>query len=173
MNKKNNLYIPVIIGVVIIIVALIFLLGCERGEPNVQVPVGENENTSNTSASTGSTPTTPETTPVTTPEASPNTTQTNNMPPPVPPEPTVPVEPVTPDYNANVFCTDTDGGINYTVKGTLTIIENGTVTTTNTDYCRSATTKFKGYVFEYYCNDTAVASNQYKCPKGCSDGKCV
>jgi hypothetical protein len=168
MNKKNNLYLPIIIGVVIIIVALIFLLGCEKGEPNVQVPVGVADNTTNT-PSTTNTPTTPETTP--TPQATPNNTETNNMPPPVPPEPTVPNEPATPDYNANIFCTDTDGGINYSVTGTVTLTDNGTITT-HTDYCRSVTTVFKGYVYEYYCNGTSVETDNHKCPKGCSGGHC-
>ena len=53
--------------------------------------------------------------------------------------------------------------------------DNGTVTML-TDYCRSFTstnTKYKGYIIEYYCNDTAIASSNYKCPKGCLNGACV
>jgi type IV secretory pathway VirB10-like protein len=173
MNQNKNLYVPIIIGVVVIIVALVFLLGCERGEPPVQIPIGIVENTSNSPSTTTNTPTIPETTPSTTPETLVNSTpDTNNMPPPVPAEPIVPSEPTTPAFDSNVQCTDTDGGLNYTALGTVTITENGSVTT-HMDYCRQATGDFKGYVYEYYCNGTSVASSNYRCPKGCSGGRCI
>jgi hypothetical protein len=66
-------------------------------------------------------------------------------------------------------CTDSDGGQNYTVKGTLTILENG-VSKTYTDYCRTGS--FKGYVYEYHCDGSKLAYSYQKCLRGCSDGRC-
>jgi len=71
-----------------------------------------------------------------------------------------------------ISCTDTDGGLNYTVKGTITLNDNGSITT-HIDYCRDASGTFKGYVYEYYCANDTVASDNHKCPRGCSDGRCV
>jgi len=69
-------------------------------------------------------------------------------------------------------CTDTDGGENYTVKGIVNTVKTDGTKGTYTDYCRQSDGPFKGYVFEYHCTSTGVASTNYKCPKGCNNGAC-
>jgi len=61
-------------------------------------------------------------------------------------------------------CTDSDGGLNYNVKGTC---NNGTSVQ---DYC-SSTSLLK----EYKCVERDCALNSYNCPTGqtCSDGACI
>jgi hypothetical protein len=69
-------------------------------------------------------------------------------------------------------CTDTDDGLNYAVQGTVTIDNNGTIKA-YTDYCRQTGGPFDGYVFEYYCVNDSVASENYDCPEGCNNnGAC-
>jgi cytoskeletal protein RodZ len=173
MNQKLKLYIPLIIGAVIIIVALIYIFGVDKDTNNVQVPVAAYDNSSNAPSSASSTPETTNTT-ATVPSTTPDT---NSMPPPVPPIPSSPSEPTAENVSApatntaNVQCTSTNGVLNYSVKGIVTVTDNGTVST-YTDYCRQTTGAFKGYVFKYYCNGTAMASINYKCPRGCTDGAC-
>jgi len=72
------------------------------------------------------------------------------------------------DYEcaANITCTDTDGGINYPVRGTVT-----NETHNLTDFCSPT------YLYEYYCNaqnwighmDVNCESMGYE---GCSNGAC-
>lgn len=66
-------------------------------------------------------------------------------------------------------CIDSDGGADYHTKGTITAESEGTKRT-YTDYCRTG--KFKDYVYEYHCVNGTVASENYDCANGCSDGKC-
>ncbi len=61
-------------------------------------------------------------------------------------------------------CTDSDGGKNYDVKGTITL-DNGDV---KTDSCSD----YK-LLNEYYCNNNVGSLETYNCPYQCSDGKCV
>ncbi|MBN2043368.1 MAG: hypothetical protein JW754_06215 [Candidatus Aenigmarchaeota archaeon] len=65
-------------------------------------------------------------------------------------------------------CTDSDGGKNYYLRGTIT-----TGNDTFEDGC--GTGEMAGYVIEYSCeeqeNGTHVPSN-YECPFGCSEGRC-
>jgi len=61
-------------------------------------------------------------------------------------------------------CTDSDGGINYAVKGTCV---DSTTTVGLTDYCEGK------YVVEYYCNlDGGCTYTKYACQYGCYDGSC-
>lgn len=75
----------------------------------------------------------------------------------------------TPQKNAGqppVACADTDGGLNYYVKGTVTDSSGATAT----DSCAD------GQVKEYYCDDKSrLSQTMYKCDAGykCSDGHCV
>lgn len=63
-------------------------------------------------------------------------------------------------------CSDTDGGITYNTKGTVT---RGTYT--GTDYCFTTNPQI---VSEYYCkSDGTVGSETYTCPNTCSDGQCI
>jgi hypothetical protein len=68
-------------------------------------------------------------------------------------------------------CVDTDGGIDYLVKGTITITNDDGSIRSYTDYCRHGSSE--GQVFEYYCANNAVASENYECPKECNNnGAC-
>ncbi|MEK6819311.1 MAG: hypothetical protein AABY10_05255, partial [Nanoarchaeota archaeon] len=66
-------------------------------------------------------------------------------------------------------CSDSDGGLNYVVQGTLTA--NGTITS-YTDFCL---TTFN--LREYYCNGGDMASTSFNCSSlgsyTCSSGACV
>jgi len=58
-------------------------------------------------------------------------------------------------------CSDSDGGIDYDVKGTAT---KGSQS--STDSCRGDT------LSEYYCSSNQIVSTTYTCPYGCSNGAC-
>mmetsp|Transcript_31286 Transcript_31286/g.73448 ORF Transcript_31286/g.73448 Transcript_31286/m.73448 type:complete len:293 (+) Transcript_31286:206-1084(+) len=63
-------------------------------------------------------------------------------------------------------CTDTDGGVDISVQGT--VMDN--IGNVRTDYCDF------GQVVEHYCQvDGSYSKNNYDCPSGevCSDGACV
>ena len=64
---------------------------------------------------------------------------------------------------ATTTCTDSDGGLNYNVKGTVT--SGGAV---NTDVCSAS-----GYLFEQYCLNGNPVQTTYWCPNGCQDGACL
>lgn len=66
------------------------------------------------------------------------------------------------NISANVTCTDTDGGLNYYNKGTITF-SNGTNTS---DRCLSPT-----QITEYQCLNNSLFSTMYYCP--CVDGVCI
>ena len=78
---------------------------------------------------------------------------------------------LTEDYSDNNFsivaattvCTDSDGGLNYNVKGTVT--SGGAA---NTDVCSNS-----GYLFEQYCLNGNPVQATYLCPNGCQDGACL
>ena len=76
------------------------------------------------------------------------------------------------------ICTDSDGGINYEVKGTL----NGFDRSKNSpdivvDFCEDS--NLGKYLWEYYCDDSSSGSRwnynwqNYNCSNGCSDGACI
>lgn len=74
------------------------------------------------------------------------------------------------DYN----CTDSDGGINYYIKGTRTSIMGE-----ENDACRaseavSAPNILEGrYLLELYCEgEFDIGAELYECPGGCYDGAC-
>lgn len=73
---------------------------------------------------------------------------------------------------AGDFCTDTDGGKDYFVKGSVNYcatIFGSKNCAVKTDAC----TILQGTVEEYFCNGNLGMSSQYACPNGCSDGKCL
>lgn len=59
------------------------------------------------------------------------------------------------------LCSDTDGGTNYFVKGTLNSL--------NTDFCNW------NWLVEYTCESpsSSYQSVHYDCPLGCKDGACI
>lgn len=60
-------------------------------------------------------------------------------------------------------CTDTDGGLNYEVRGTVTSGRSQSA-----DYCSTS-----NILVEYYCSSSGKkASRTYACPYGCSAGAC-
>lgn len=72
----------------------------------------------------------------------------------------------------NYTCTDTDNGINYNTKGTVTVRENSAVIGGGTDYCISYGVK-KGKLRELYCQGNSWNSTDYSCPNGCKNGACI
>lgn len=66
-------------------------------------------------------------------------------------------------------CTDTDGGIDYYVKGTVTLVGRNYSTVTKTDFCRNYNSST---LVENYCNGTRAERIEYVCPQGCENGKC-
>ncbi|GEM_PF-4141323 len=88
------------------------------------------------------------------------------------PQPTLPVKP-------SSKCFDSDTGLDYTTKGTLTNTNGETFT----DFCSLGAVGSAGagvkkdvsdYVYEYYCmNDQQAATSIVKCSGKCIDGQCV
>lgn len=63
-----------------------------------------------------------------------------------------------------VSCTDSDGGKNYYVKGSVSISNSTGIAA---DYCEN-TTSLK----ESYCSNNQTAWTSYACPNGCENGAC-
>lgn len=75
------------------------------------------------------------------------------------------------NFNLSVLavgCTDSDGGENYSIKGTAT---NSTANGIDSCYIDANVAKLR----EYYCNNTAVESYIISCGNNyyCNDGKCI
>jgi hypothetical protein len=68
-------------------------------------------------------------------------------------------------YNG-VKCTDSDGGLEYYVKGEIAF-RDGTILN---DACGK--NQYEGYVIEYFCGEEPYLEN-YLCPNGCRDGACI
>jgi hypothetical protein len=60
-------------------------------------------------------------------------------------------------------CSDSDGGLNYDVKGIASYKNNNYF-----DRCIN-----KNQLIEYYCKNDKIASYYYKCIRGCKEGVCV
>ncbi|MBS3091769.1 LamG domain-containing protein [Candidatus Pacearchaeota archaeon] len=76
-------------------------------------------------------------------------------------------------YNCTITptCTDSDGGLNYDVKGNVISKIEGTFI----DYCEQDNGNL---LFEYICDDGAINDgevkiSEYNCQNGCSDGACA
>ncbi|RLG14487.1 MAG: hypothetical protein DRN71_03015, partial [Candidatus Nanohalarchaeota archaeon] len=87
------------------------------------------------------------------------------------------------DYNCpedckamDASCTDSDGGKNYHVKGT---VKNTKYGKTDVDSCKSnrgddGVKVDNGPILdEYYCIDGVTSVSEYTCPNGCKDGACI
>ncbi len=73
-------------------------------------------------------------------------------------------------YSSQKTCTDSDGGLDYFTKGTVTIC---TFTDTSGG-CGAIVDRCDGNVLtENYCDGTDGKSVKYTCPYGCEDGACV
>lgn len=64
---------------------------------------------------------------------------------------------------ASQYCSDTDDGINFFVKGVL-VTSDGIAR----DYCLD-----EKEVIEYHCDSSKAAQASYACPNGCADGACL
>ena len=94
---------------------------------------------------------------------------------------------ITTQSNASVLqnvCTDSDGGLNYGLKGTTTGLNVYNHSNTAIDYCVSAgqSGTYGQYlqsgqqaVMEYLCSSDGVTMNDdlHDCPNGCSEGVCL
>ncbi len=73
-----------------------------------------------------------------------------------------------PDFPTPSSCTDSDGGLNYFVKGTVTTV-NGTNNVTNTDYCTTSNS-----LKEFSCTATqTIFCSELGKSYMCSNGACV
>jgi len=72
-------------------------------------------------------------------------------------------------------CTDTDGGRDYYLMGTISGTEWGTANyAKKTDFCITGETLITRLrLAEYFCLDNQIALATYPCPYGCSNGACV
>ena len=75
----------------------------------------------------------------------------------------------TPTNNYYSFCSDSDGGYNSDIKGTVTYKDSQGVEKTATDVC------IGNSIMEAICDYNGFAYNgkTFTCPNGCSDGACV
>ncbi|MBI2670441.1 PEGA domain-containing protein [Candidatus Woesearchaeota archaeon] len=66
-------------------------------------------------------------------------------------------------------CYDTDNGLDYYVKGTVTVRQqDNNITQQQSDFCSDTIT-----LNEYYCaTGSSIASKAYTCPYGCAFGAC-
>lgn len=72
--------------------------------------------------------------------------------------------------NLPAFCMDSDGGINYYLRGNLTGFIGGSIVNL-TDDC---STDDNVTLYEVYCNGSEVSdAPRYTCPNGCSNGACL
>ena len=83
---------------------------------------------------------------------------------------------------SEITCTDTDGGKDYYIKGTVkrcqTSTTGGVACEIATDECRNCTGLLPSpvecfAVKEYYCDGTEIKSEIYTCPNNCENGACV
>lgn len=67
------------------------------------------------------------------------------------------------------YCYDSDGKINYYLRGTIHY-SDGTTEESMTDYCRAYNSST---LVEFYCLNNSRASVDYVCINGCKDGACI
>lgn len=79
--------------------------------------------------------------------------------------------------DSNTTCTDSDGGLNYGVKGTVVTSDGIGVdkcsVPCNASDPYSAMCNSSSVLLEYYCTNEVGNSSFFDCPNGCSDGACV
>lgn len=79
--------------------------------------------------------------------------------------------------NVTRTCTDSDGGLNYNVKGDI-VATGGSFSVPYTDVDKCGGPEVDGEVQEnvlneHYCNSDGPSNQLYTCPNGCSNGACV
>jgi hypothetical protein len=80
--------------------------------------------------------------------------------------------------NSTSTCTDSDGGLNYYVRGMLSGYDSIRKNWTSEDICDKETCincghYNEGQLHEVSCNNSQLESTNYQCPNGCSNGACV
>jgi len=65
---------------------------------------------------------------------------------------------------STVFCSDSDGGINFDERGTCTDFNTQTE---YFDYCTG------NVITEYRCSTSGCTAVDFRCPFGCSQGRCL
>lgn len=73
------------------------------------------------------------------------------------------------NITSNVTCTDSDGGLNYYVKGVV----NGSDGRSATDVCVEQTELYNMFEFKCESDGRVSGSYPYNCSNGCVDGACV
>jgi hypothetical protein len=68
-------------------------------------------------------------------------------------------------------CTDSDGGLNYEVAGSVEGIGPNGWQYIKSDACETGA--YEGYLKEFYCNGTDARPKRYLCPVGCWNGACL
>ncbi|MCX6817348.1 MAG: hypothetical protein NTU57_00645 [Candidatus Aenigmarchaeota archaeon] len=78
--------------------------------------------------------------------------------------------------NQTQTCTDTDGGINYDVRGDIVVVYSDGTESASWDQCNSVA-NISGYgvntLLERYCGNDQIQTIFYNCPNGCKDGACI
>ncbi len=83
------------------------------------------------------------------------------------------------NQSCTVVCADSDGGLNYYVKGYMNVTSCSAGvcgSTTDYDLCGSTPEQPDSYVSEKYCDSTkihGIGVIDYTCSNGCSNGACV
>ncbi len=78
-------------------------------------------------------------------------------------------------------CTDSDGGKNYYVKGSITFTTSeypdryhiSTDSCCDNEDCSGRTSEAGPTVLEYFCDNGKYRRVPFKCPNGCQDGACL
>ena len=65
-------------------------------------------------------------------------------------------------------CADSDGGKDYYTSGFITHGDG----TKEYDACDTMNEGYEDYVIEFYCTSSGTGQTNFKCPYGCSTGKC-
>ncbi len=81
-------------------------------------------------------------------------------------------------YDTSQYCTDSDGGLNYAVRGDTKGKDEVTgVNSTYTDSCGyqvGSQDEYNGpFVAEKHCSNGVVHTQWYQCPNGCVNGACA
>jgi hypothetical protein len=138
------------------LVLLVLFSGCVQEETTTTTSTSTTVTTTVTTTSTSTTTTT--------------TTTTN--------------APAVPGYYITTppFCSDTDGGVNSAIKGSVTVDIRGEGIRSSfrnqTDYCFDQSTLIE-YACDCYgehlsdCITEAIAQEDIDCPHGCLDGACI
>ncbi len=87
-----------------------------------------------------------------------------------------------PDAQKESTCEDAEGSIDYFVNGDVTACfygaeepgdASGMLCTMHNDLCGDGINVDDDVLFEQYCEDGKLKTEQFTCPNGCRDGACI